>query len=40
MGNTKKIQKIHKNVDIGEGDEKPDIIFGEYESLSNYFKNS
>ena len=36
----KKIQKIHKNVDIGEGDAKPDIIFGDYESLSNYFKNS
>ena len=36
----KKIQKIHKNVDIGEGDAKPDIIFDEYESLSNYFRNS
>jgi len=36
----KKIQKIHKNVDIGKGDAKPDIIFDEYESLSNYFRNS
>jgi len=34
----KKIQKIHKNVVIGEGNAKPDIIFSEYASLSNYFK--
>ena len=33
-----KVQKIHQNVSIGKDSSKPDIVFKEYSSLSNYFK--
>ena len=33
-----KVQKIHQNISIGKDSSKPDIVFKEYSSLSNYFK--
>jgi len=35
-----KVQKTHQNIIIGKGDSKPDIVFNEYSSLSNYFNKT
>ena len=35
-----KIQKIHQNVKVGEGESQPDIVFNQYESLLDFFHQS
>ena len=35
-----KVQKIHRNVIIGKGSNKPDIVFKEYQKLSSYFNST